>query len=96
MDEGIGMVSLLIQNSPAGGVVPGRKGNEMARWWIAFETQEDRAAWEKAEKADDPNFRVCMHMTARQLENKMHMAKGTLAPNKYVTVYRYDLKKKEG
>lgn len=66
----------------------------MARWWKAFETQAERTAWERAEKADDPNFRVCMHMTARQLENDMHMKKGTLAPNKYVTVYRYDWKQK--
>jgi hypothetical protein len=66
----------------------------MARWWKAFETQEERKAWERAEKADDPNFRVCMHMTARQLENDMHMPKGQLAPNKYVTVYLYDWKKR--
>jgi hypothetical protein len=35
-----------------------------------------------------------MHMTARQLENDMHMAKGTLAPNRFVTVYRYDWRQK--
>jgi len=66
----------------------------MARWWKAFETQEERKAWEKAEKADDPNFRVCMRMTARQLEKDMWFPKGYTAPNKYVTVYRYDWRQK--
>lgn len=68
----------------------------MARWWKAFETQAARTAWEKEEKADEPAFRVCMHMTARQLENDLHMPNGALAPNKYVTVYRYEWRKVAG
>ena len=61
----------------------------MARWWKAFETKEARTEWEKQEKQEEPRFRVCMRMTAAQLEKDMHMPKGNLAPNKYVTVYMY-------
>lgn len=64
----------------------------MARWWKAFETQEERKAWEKEEKQENPCFKVCMRMTARQLENDMGFPQGYTAPNKYVTVYRYDWK----
>ena len=65
----------------------------MARWWKAFETKEERAAWEKAEKQDDPNFKVCMRMTVAQLEKDLHMPAGRLAPMKYATIYRYDWRK---
>ena len=62
----------------------------MARWWKAFETQEERTAWENQQKKDNPNFKVCMRYPASELEREMGMPKGHLSPYKYATVYRLD------
>ena len=61
----------------------------MARYWKAFPTQEERKQWEKEQKAKDDTFRVCFHYSARDLEKELYMPKGSLDPNKYVTVYGY-------
>ena len=61
----------------------------MARYWKAFETKEDRKAWEDEQKAKDPDFKVCMHCSASDLEKDLCMSKGYLAPNKYCTVYGF-------
>ena len=61
----------------------------MARYWKAFETQEQRKTWEDEMKAKEPDFVVCMHYPARQLEKELYMPKGQLEPNKYCTVYGF-------
>ena len=61
----------------------------MARYWRAFETKEQRKAWEDEQKEKDPDFKVCMHYSARDLEKELYMPKGHLEPNKYCTVYGY-------
>ena len=68
----------------------GRTGNNMARYWKAFETQEDRKAWEKEQAKTNPNFKVCMRFPARAFEKDMHMNAGQLDPFRFVTVYRLD------
>lgn len=63
----------------------------MARYWKAFQTQEERKAWEKEQKENDPEFRVCMHYSAKDLERELYMPKGQLTEQglRYCTVYGY-------
>ena len=60
------------------------------RLYKCFKTTEERKAWETERKKDNPKFRVCMRMTARELEKDMYMEKGTLSEYKTATIYTYD------
>lgn len=40
----------------------------MARYYRVFKTKEELKAWETEKKKKDPKFRVCMRMTAKQLQ----------------------------
>lgn len=59
------------------------------RLWKAFVTREEQKDFEAEHKANNPDFRVCMRMTAKQLEKDMC---GTVKLDgyKYVTVYTTD------
>jgi len=59
------------------------------RLYKCFKTAEEQKAWEASQK-NTPGFRVCMRMTARELEKDMYMEKGTLSEYKKATVYTYD------
>lgn len=63
----------------------------MDRYYKNFRTKEDRTAWEKEQAASNPGFKVCMRMTAKQLEKDMH-APGLYTGEgyKYSTIYRLD------
>lgn len=63
----------------------------MARCWKAFKTQKERKAWEDEQKTKDPEFIVCMHYPAKDLERELHMPKGLLTEQglKYCTVYGF-------
>lgn len=41
------------------------------RMWKAFVTKEERKAFETEEAAKNHDFRVCMRMTAKQLEKDL-------------------------
>lgn len=60
------------------------------RLYKCFTTKQEQKAWEKLQKDDSENFRVCMRMTAKQLEEDMCMQKGTLDAFHFATVYTYD------
>lgn len=64
----------------------------MNRYYKNFRTKEDRTAWEKEQAAKNPGFKVCMRMTAMELEKEMHFPKGFLVDDgfKYSTIYRLD------
>ena len=62
----------------------------MTRYWKAFQTQQERQAWEKEMSEKDPGFKVCMRYPVNQLEKEMGMPKGYLSPNKFATIYRLD------
>ena len=61
----------------------------MARWYQCFETMEERKAWEKKKQAENKRFKVCMRMTAKQLEQDLYMPKGELDKYKYATIYTF-------
>ena len=64
----------------------------MDRYYKNFKTQAERTAWEKEQAASNPNFKVCMRMTAAQLGKDLGFPKGYLAADgyKYSTIYRLD------
>ena len=59
------------------------------RMYKCFKTTEDRKAWEKQQQEKNNGFKICMRMTARQLEKDLYMRKGELAEYKYVTIYTF-------
>ena len=59
----------------------------MARYYKLFVTKEERKQFEQEQKQANPTFRVCMRMTARQLEKDLYKEKGFYAPCEYATVY---------
>lgn len=59
------------------------------RMYKCFKTMEDRKAWEKQQQEKNNGFKICMRMTARQLEKDLYMQKGELAEFKYVTIYTF-------
>ena len=63
----------------------------MARYWKAFATQKDRKAWEDEQKQKSPDFKVCMHYSAKDLERELFLPKGQLTENgfKFCTVYGF-------
>lgn len=63
----------------------------MARFYQCFKTQEERDAWEKEQKSNHPNFKVCMRMPVRQLEREMGMPPMQLGAHgfKFATIYRF-------
>lgn len=62
------------------------------RMWKAFVTKEERKAFETEEAAKNQDFRVCMRMTAKQLEKDLC---GTVKLDGYnfVTVYTTDARR---
>lgn len=59
------------------------------RLWKAFATKEEQKAFEADRKAKNPDFRVCMRMTGRQLEKEMYGSVNLDGYN-FVTVYTTD------
>ena len=59
------------------------------RRYRCFHTTQERSAWEREQKQKNQKFRVCMRMTARQLERDLYMENGTLSEFAYATVYRF-------
>lgn len=69
----------------------------MNRYYKNFRTKEERAAWEKEQAAKNPGFKVCMRMTAKQLEKDM-CSPGLFTGSgyNYSTVYRLDYDPEKG
>lgn len=63
----------------------------MNRYYKNFRTKEERAACENEQAASNPGFKVCMRMTAKQLEKDM-CCPGlyTGSGYNYSTIYRLD------
>lgn len=61
------------------------------RMYQCFRTKEEQKAWEKEQKSKNSDFRVCMRMTAKQLEKDLCMANGTFGEYKHATIYSYEL-----
>ena len=60
------------------------------RMYQLFKTIEERKEWEIERKQKNPNFRVCMRMTAKQLAKDLYMPKETVSEYRYATVWTTD------
>ena len=60
----------------------------MARWFRCFKTKEEQRKWEQ-EQSSDPDFKLCMRMTAKELEKDLCLPDGQLDKYKYATIYKY-------
>ena len=61
----------------------------MARYYKMFTSAEERKQWEEKQKREHSDFKVCMHMTAKQLAEDLYMHQAQVFPYKVATVYRY-------
>ena len=59
------------------------------RLYQLFHTEAEQKAWE-AEHKYEPRFRVCMRMTAKEVEDDLRLDKGYLAEYQTATIYTYD------
>lgn len=61
----------------------------MSRYYKMFTSIEERKQWEDRQKRENPDFKVCFHLTAKQLAEEIYMHPSQVFPYKVATIYRF-------